>query len=143
MIRPMDAAVSSLSVTRRILVSSVACLLAGTGVGFAQSFQENASWTNQHGSQLRIDAIAPNGSFSGSYVNRTGSCKDRTYPVTGWIDGQKISFTVRWANAAADCQGITSWTGYLGAKGVLTHWTFVHFNHSGNPVLTSGTDVFR
>jgi hypothetical protein len=120
------------------------CLVALTPASLAQSFKPNATWTNQRGSTLTIEAIAPNGSFTGNFISRAGgACQNEPYPVSGWIDGQKISFIVRWANATASCEAITSWTGYLTVRGVLTHWIIVHFNRGGSPILTSGTDVFH
>ncbi len=128
----------------RLALALASFVLAAGGTGFAQSFQPNATWTNQHGSSLTIQAIAPDGSFTGSFLNRSpGPCGNQRFPVSGWIDGQKVSFTVRWANASADCEAITSWTGYRGRSGVLARWLFVHFNRNGTPILTSGTDIFR
>jgi len=128
----------------RFALAIAACVLAVGNASFAQSFQANATWTNQHGSTLTIQAIAPDGSFAGSFVNRSpGPCGNERFPVSGWIDGQKVSFTVRWANANADCEAITSWTGYRGRNGVLARWLLVHFNRNGIPILSSGTDIFH
>jgi hypothetical protein len=128
----------------RFALAIAAGVLAVGDASFAQSFQANATWTNQHGSTLTIQAIAPDGSFTGSFVNRSaGPCDNERFPVSGWIDGQKVSFTVRWANANADCEAITSWTGYRGRNGVLARWLLVHFNRNGIPILSSGTDIFR
>jgi hypothetical protein len=128
----------------RLALAIAAGVLAVGDASFAQSFQANATWTNQHGSTLTIQAIAPDGSFTGSFVNRSpGPCDNERFPVSGWIDGQKVSFTVRWANANADCEAITSWTGYRGRNGVLARWLLVHFNRNGIPILSSGTDIFR
>lgn len=133
----------ALAALRGALATAVG-LLALTAASFAQSFQTHATWTNQNGSTLTIGTIAPDGSFTGSFVSHYGGvCLNSPYPVRGWIDGQKIAFAVRWVNASDDCEALTSWTGYLGPKGVVTRWVIVHFNRSGNPVLTSGTDVFR
>jgi hypothetical protein len=125
-------------------LASAAGLLALTAASLAQSFQPQATWTNQHGSTLTIAAIAPDGSFAGSFVSHSGGeCLNSAYPVRGWIDGQKIAFAVRWVNASDDCEALTSWTGYLGPKGVVARWVIVHFNRSGKPTLSSGTDVFH
>jgi hypothetical protein len=128
----------------RFALAIAICVVAVAVPGFAQLFQPNAIWTNQHGSTLTIRAIAPDGSFTGSFVNRSrGPCDNERYPVTGWIDGEKVSFTVRWVNAKSNCEAITSWTGYLDHRGVLARWIFVHFNRDGVPILSSGTDIFH
>jgi hypothetical protein len=123
----------------------IACLAAASASGIAQSFRANSTWTSQQGSTLTIQSIAANGAFTGSYVSRAGGegCQNQPYPVRGWIDGQKISFAVRWVNATENCQSITSWTGYIGPRGMLTHWVIVHLSGSGTPVLTSGKDIFH
>lgn len=110
----------------------------------AQSLQPNSTWTNQRGSTLTILALKPDGSFTGSYVDHEpgGACRDSPYPASGWIDGQKITFAVRWASAAANCQAITSWTGYLGSKGMLTEWVLVYIKR-GQPAFLNGKDIFH
>jgi hypothetical protein len=128
----------------RLALAIATGVLAIGDTSFAQSFQANATWTNQHGSTLTIQAIAADGSFTGSFLSRSpGPCDNERFPVSGWIDGEKVSFTVRWANANADCEAITSWTGYRGRNGVLARWLLVHFNRNGVPILSSGTDIFR
>jgi hypothetical protein len=128
----------------RIMVMIAAALSVWPVAGFAQSFQANSTWTNQVGSTLTIETIAPNGSFAGTYVNEAGdlACRDSPYRVSGWIDGQKIAFSVRWANGKANCQAITSWSGFVGAKGLLMQWVVVHLK-KGEPTLASGKDVFH
>lgn len=140
---PLDASGSWQGLVRRALLSA-ACLVAASTAGLAQSFLPNAVWTNQNGSTLTIKQIAPNGSFTGLYVSHgSGSCQGDAFPVIGWIDGQKISFIVRWANAKENCEAITSWTGYLDRRGVLMRWNRVYFGSNGNTVMRSGTQIFR
>jgi hypothetical protein len=128
----------------RIMVMIAAALPMWPAAVFAQSFQANSTWTNQIGSTLTIESLAPNGSFAGAYVNQAGdlACRNSPYRVSGWIDGQKIAFSVRWVNATANCQAITSWSGFLGPKGLLMQWVIVHLK-KGEPALTSGKDVFH
>lgn len=128
----------------RILMMIAAALPLWPAAGFAQSFQASSTWTNQVGSTLTIEAITPNGAFTGTYVNQAGdiACRSSPYRANGWIDGQKIAFSVRWTNATANCQGITSWSGFIGPKGLLTQWTIVHYK-KGEPAFTSGKDIFH
>jgi Avidin family len=142
-VSPFAASGSWRGLVRRALLSA-ACLVAASTAGLAQSFQPNAVWTNKNGSTLTIKRIAPDGSFTGSYVSHgTGSCQGDPFPVIGWIDGQKVSFIVHWANAKENCQAITSWTGYLERRGVLLRWIRVEFGITGNTMMRSGTQLFR
>jgi hypothetical protein len=128
----------------RVALLLTALLFASSEAGFAKSFEANAAWTNRNGSTLTIQKILPDGSFTGSFTNRAGgACRNAPYAVTGWIDGQRIAFAVRWANATDYCEGITSWTGYLSDDGLLTRWIIVHLNRRGRPVFNTGTDVFH
>jgi hypothetical protein len=128
----------------RILMVAVGCLLGCTTLASAQSFEAKSSWKDQQGSSLTIQSVAKDGSFTGTYVSHAGAavCRDLSYPAIGWIDGQKITFSVRWTNAAANCQAITSWTGFLGPRGMLTEWVLVSHGKSGAPALSLGKDIF-
>ena len=127
----------------RVLLTA-ACLIATGTAGLAQSFAPNAVWTNQNGSTLTIKQIAPDGSFTGSYVSHgSGSCQGDAFPVIGWIDGQKVSFIVHWVNAKENCEAITSWTGYRERRGVLLRWNRVFFGMNGGTLLRSGTQLFH
>ncbi len=129
----------------RFTVLIAAGLMLAAANAWAGSFRPNSTWTSQQGSVLTIKTIAADGSFTGVYVSRTGnpSCQNQPYPAHGWIDGQKIAFAVRWTNATANCQSITTWTGYIGPRGMLTHWVIVRLGSGGTPILTSGKDIFQ
>lgn len=120
-------------------------LLAWISAGSAQSLERGATWTDQRGSILTIEAVAADGSFTGSYVNRaTGMpCPNSPFKVSGWIDGQKISFSVRWRNATVDCHSIASWTGYLSDHAMHTEFALIYVDRQGKPAFSKGKDVFR
>jgi hypothetical protein len=128
----------------RIVVAFAIALLLRPIAGWAQSFSPNSTWTNQAGARLTIESVAADGSFAGSFVNRGGdsACRNTPYHVSGWIDGQKIAFSVRWTNTTANCQAITTWSGFLGLKGLQTQWVVVYIKR-GNPTISSGKDVFH
>ena len=128
----------------RFVLPIAAGLAAIAPAANAQTFQPNATWTSQRGSSLTIRTIAPDGSFTGTFVSHTGgACQNEPFRATGWIEGQKIAFAVRWVNGVENCEAITSWTGYLSRRGIEARWVIVHFGRSGSPVLESGMDVFH
>lgn len=100
-----------------------------------------AAWTNQRGSTLYIDAVAPNGQISGQYVNRaSGSgCQNTPYPVIGWLYGTAITFTVKWQNSSQSCNSITSWAGFFANGRINTQWELVV---NGSTQIQRGSDVF-
>lgn len=96
---------------------------------------------NEHGSVLVIQSIGSNGSVTGTYANNaTGyKCAGAAFPLVGWMDGQRISYTVLWMNASVDCNSITSWTGYFNA-GRLRVQRVVSFDEYGAPTVRTGSD---
>ena len=127
-----------------IVVAVAAALLLWPVAGWAQPFSANSTWTNQTGAKLTIESIAADGSFTGSFVSHSGdiACRNTPYHVNGWIDGQKIAFSVRWTNTTANCQAITTWSGFLGPKGLQTQWVLVYLK-KGDHTISSGKDVFQ
>ena len=127
-----------------MMVAFAAGLLLWPAAGRAQGFTANATWTNQAGSRMTIESVAADGSFAGSFVSRDGdsACRSTPYHVSGWIDGQKIAFTVRWTNTTANCQAITSWSGFVGPKGLQTLWLHVYLK-KGEQTLATGKDLFH
>lgn len=120
-------------------------MFAWISAGSAQSLQPGATWTSQRGSTLTIEAVAADGSFTGSYINRATAlpCPNSPFKVSGWIDGQKISFSVRWRNATNDCHSITSWTGYLSDRLIATEFALVYVNRQGKTAFSNGKDTFH
>jgi Avidin family len=103
-----------------------------------------SAWTNQSGSTLYIDAIAPSGQITGHYINRAQGfgCQNISYPVTGWTYGTSITFTVKWQSSTQSCNSITSWTGFFYNGKITTLWQLV-VNGSTNPnQILQGSDVF-
>lgn len=102
-----------------------------------------SSWTNQSGSTLYIQHVAPNGQITGFYVNRAAGyrCQNSPYPVTGWSYGNIISFSVVWVNPRENCQSITGWTGFLSRDGntMTTRWYLVV---NGQQTFAPGQDIF-
>lgn len=105
-----------------------------------------STWENTRGSILTIEAIdSATGALTGSYVNNAAGygCQGTEYPATGWVYDDEISFSVRWANASADCKSITAWAGYYANGRILTDWNLVAIDPAtGQPDITQGSDTF-
>ena len=96
----------------RRLALALALLALPTAVR-AQSLAPQATWVNDH-AQLAIQSVDGQGRLAGTYTNHGAGfgCAGRAFPVTGWIDGDMISFTV-YRQEPANCTTIQAWTGFV------------------------------
>ena len=123
------------------------CLVAALGLppqeAAAQTSPVTGNWANDHGSVLVIKSVGPDGSIVGTYANNTPGykCAGVAFPIVGWMDGQRISYTVRWKNASVDCASITSWTGYFNEGRLGVEWVLVYEEH-GTSRLRAGSDAY-
>jgi hypothetical protein len=103
-----------------------------------------SAWTNQSGSTLYIDAVDPTGKVTGHYINRAAGygCQNIAYPVTGWIYGSAITFTVKWQSSTESCNSITAWTGFLYNGKISTLWQLVINGSTSTTQILQGSDVF-
>lgn len=111
-----------------------------------QVIQESSTWMNQRGSALHIDNVDPSsGKIAGYYINRAKdfNCKDIRYPVTGWVYGTAITFTVKWENAKESCNSITAWTGFYHQGVITTLWQLVPNKAEGTKDIMKGEDTFK
>ena len=126
-----------------ILGLSLAALCAAAPQANAQPPSVTGTWVNDHGSVLVIQSIGANGSVTGTYANNAAGykCAGVAFPLVGWMDGQRISYTVLWKNASVDCNSITSWTGYFNAGRLGVEWV-VTFDEYGAPTIRTGSDSY-
>ena len=123
------------------------CLVAAPGLppqkAAAQTSAVTGTWANDHGSVLVIKSVGPDGGIVGTYANNTPGykCAGVAFPVVGWMDGQRISYTVRWKNASVDCASITSWTGYVNEGCLGVEWGLA-FEEHGGPRIRTGSDSY-
>jgi len=110
-----------------------------------QTIQSLSAWTNQSGSTLYIDSIAPTGQITGHYINRAQGygCQNTSYPVTGWVYGTAITFTVKWENPAESCNSVTSWTGFYYQGAITTLWQLVVNGSTNTSQIIQGEDIFK
>ena len=126
------------------IVLAAACI-TGCGSAKSQTVQPNTTWVNGRGSELAITAIDPDGSIRGTFINKAEnfSCRDTPFEIKGWIEGQTVTFSVRWRNATADCRSITSWIGYLSNNRIITDWDLAYIDAiEQRPMIYRGSDFF-
>lgn len=129
----------------RALLGSVVLSLALASTAAGQDLEAGVTWVNTRGSTLTIDRVEPDGALAGTYVNRAAGfdCQDSPFPASGWVNGDKIAFTVDWKNAGENCDSITSWVGYLSGARLITNWDLVYTDSAeGRPMFMRGSDVF-
>ena len=112
----------------------------------AQSLKPQTRWVNNHGSELVIQSIGPDGSLTGTYSSSLHNfpCRNIAFPVVGWVDGDRITYAMRTRAGSVDCKSVTSWTGYLQGGRLYAEWSLAYFDTEANrPTLNRGTDVYR
>jgi len=95
-----------------------------------------------------IQSIGPGGSLTGTYSSSQPDykCRNVAFPVVGWVDGDRISYTMRASTngGAIECGTITSWTGYVQDGRLYAEWSLVYVDtETYRSVLTRGTDIYR
>lgn len=125
---------------------AIAAVFAVAATADAQAPAPQTRWVNDHGSELFIDSIGPDGRLSGAYSSSAPNflCRNMAFPLTGWVDGERLAYTVQWKNAGANCNQITSWTGFARNGRIFVEWTLVYFDAiEGRQSLSRGFDQYR
>ena len=128
-----------------LFISAVAMLAVPLMAG-AQSLAPQTRWANNHGSELVIQSIGPDGRLAGTYSHDVPdyACRRVAFPVVGWVDCDRISYTMRAKNGSVNCEFLTSWTGFVQNGQLYAEWSVVQWNsEAGRQWLTRGTDVYR
>lgn len=122
---------------------SLAALWAAPHPANAQMPSVAGTWMNDHGSTLVIQSIGPDGAVTGTYASSAPGykCAGVAFPIAGWMDGSRLSYTVRWRNAEVDCASITSWTGYFNEGRLGVEWVLV-FEEYGSSRIRAGSDSY-
>lgn len=128
-----------------ILGLSLAALWAAATQASAQSPSVTGTWVNDHGSTLVIHSIGADGSVTGTYANNAPGykCAGVAFPIVGWMDGARISYTVRWRNASVDCASITSWTGYVNEGRLGVEWVLAFEEYRASRIRTGSDSCTR
>lgn len=107
----------------------------------AASMAAGSSWRNELGSVMTISSFGPApGQFSGTYVSAVGCDAGTTFPLSGWINGNAISFSVDWGS---NCNSVTAWAGQYVAStdSIKTLW-YLATNTVGWSGLLAGSNQF-
>ena len=108
----------------------------------SQSLQPQTTWVNDH-ARFVIQSIDADGKLTGTYENigANFSCAGQAFPVTGWVDGERISYAVR-RKSPGNCTSIEAWTGYVRGGELLVEFYAVLWDGTQDVVL-KGTDRYR
>jgi Avidin family len=108
----------------------------------AQSLSPQTTWVNDH-ARLVIQSVDAEGKLAGTYTNYGPGfgCAGRIFPITGWIDGDMISFTVH-RKEPADCTTIQAWTGRVRESQLLVEYLAVA-KEGAQTALLKGADRYR
>ena len=111
----------------------------------AQSAAVTGTWANDHGSVLVIQSVGADGNVAGTYANNAPDykCRGIAFPIVGWMDGPRISYTVRWKNAGVDCASITSWTGYFNEGRLGVEWVLAYEEYGASRIRTGSDSYMR
>jgi pyruvate/2-oxoglutarate dehydrogenase complex dihydrolipoamide acyltransferase (E2) component len=130
----------------RIVMAAFLAALLHAGAAQAQSIKAGTTWVNQFESTLTIDTLdAESGALKGTYISRLGQyCTGTKHDAVGWVDGDRVVFSVRWKTSAADCKSITSWAGYVVNGKIVAFWDLVYVSPvDGSNFVHRGTDIFE
>jgi hypothetical protein len=97
-----------------LVLPAVACAQVPASTPASAPASVSASvWTNDH-ARLVIQSVGPDGRLSGTYQNFGShfSCAGIVYPVTGWLDGDRISYTAL-RKDQRNCTAMESWLGTI------------------------------
>lgn len=124
------------------LIALCTGLLASAHAADAQSPAPQTIWINDH-ARFVIQSIDPDGKLTGTYENfgPNFSCAGEVFPVTGWVDGERISYAVRRKNPG-NCTSVQAWTGYVREGELLVEFAAVFWDGTRDVVL-KGEDRYR
>ena len=119
------------------LVLALTLLVAATVSASAQGLPVPSYWLNQRGSEMKLYAINPQGTFQGVFINHAAgfSCQGKPYSLTGHEWGHRVVFGVNFT----DCNSRTVWFGRVLGNTIRTRWVL----YVSNPFhVIRGYDVF-
>lgn len=120
----------------RRLFLALTLLVAAAVSASAQGLPVFSYWLNQHGSEMKIYAINPEGTFQGVFIRHSSgfSCQGRPYALTGheWPH-RRVVFAVDFP----DCNARAVWFGRVLGNTIRTRYV-VHVSHH----VIRGYDLF-
>lgn len=108
----------------------------------AQSLASQTTWVNDH-AKLVIQSVDGAGQVAGTYTNYGAGfgCAGQAFPITGWIDGDLISFTVH-RKDPGNCTPVQAWTGFVRDGQLLVEY-LATATEGGRTGLIKGSDRYR
>jgi Avidin family len=128
--------------TRYRIAFCIGLLALPIAAARAQSLAPQTTWVNDH-ARFVIQSIDPDGKLTGTYENfgTNFSCAGQVFPVTGWVDGDRISYAARRKNPG-NCTSVQAWTGYVRGGELLVEFAAV-FSDGTRDVVVKGEDRYR
>ncbi len=125
----------------RLIALCTGLLALPAAVG-AQSLAPRTIWINDH-ARFVIESIDADGKLTGTYENfgPNFTCAGQVFPVTGWTDGERISYAVRRKNPG-NCSSVQGWTGYVRDGELLVAFAAA-FADGRQDVVLKGEDRYR
>lgn len=138
--RPWAVAVAALS-----LLPAASCAQAPTPAAPpapSSGAMAPSVWSNDH-ARLTIQSVGSDGRITGTYENFGSrfSCAGLVYPVTGWLDGDRIGYTAL-RRDRRNCTPIESWMGTIRGNELAVE--FIALGWQGSEVVVlKGSDAYR
>jgi Avidin family len=128
--------------TRYRIAFCIGLLALPIAAARAQSLAPQTTWVNDH-ARFVIQSIDSDGKLTGTYENfgTNFSCAGQVFPVTGWVDGDRISYAARRKNPG-NCTSVQAWTGYVRGGELLVEFAAV-FSDGTRDVVVKGEDRYR
>lgn len=125
----------------RISLCAVLAMLPTASGAQTASPSSPIVWANDH-ARFVVQSVAPDGRLTGTYENGSSfACGGVAYPVTGWIDGDRISYTVLRKDSRG-CGAMQTWTGFFNAGELVVQYLDL-FSKGGENSIVSGSDRYR
>ena len=124
------------------LIALFTGLLASSAAAGAQALAPQTTWINDH-ARFVIQSIDADGKLTGTYENvgPNFTCAGEVFPVTGWTDGERISYAVRRKNPG-NCSSVQGWTGYVRDGELLVAFAAA-FADGRQDIVLKGDDRYR
>jgi Avidin family len=129
-----------------MILMTIVILPLASGTELEGTLSAQSIWTNAEGSILFIDKIDESTKkITGHYINKAEGypCQGTPYPLTGWVFGGNITFSVKWQNETESCQALTTWIGFIEDNKIITSWQFVNQTMHELSEIVKGEDDFE
>jgi len=109
-------------------------------------FPVPSTWTSIEGSILTIENIEDQThKITRYFITKAEDypCKNIPYPVTGWLYGSILTFSVMWKDQKESCGAVTTWIGYIEQNRITAVWKLIDHNMVDLSETFESTDYFE